>query len=165
MSTQKKQSSDKHKDQNTATKKEDKTTSEHKNPFWKVALYDLAGVGCLILVPFLGPLPGPGGIPLLITGFGLLSVNHEWAKKAVKYTKKHSESIREVIFPPNPKIELLWDVVSAGLLIVGVYMSFRFDHVTLLKILSIGLMAASTTLFMLNRNRLEWFETKLLKKK
>jgi len=44
---------------------------------------------CLALVPFAGPIPGPGGIPLFALGAGLLLKNSRWAKKRyVAYKRK-----------------------------------------------------------------------------
>ncbi|MFT4532549.1 MAG: hypothetical protein ACI9T8_000573 [Candidatus Saccharimonadales bacterium] len=132
----------------------------NKNPLWKVIATDLAGVFLLILVPILGPLPGPGGIPLLIAGFGLLAVNHDWADDAVNYVKKHSESLRGMIFPEKLWAQRAWDLVAVLLLITGTLMNFVVEHWVLVA-LSYGVMAGSTTVFMMNRNRLAWLDKQL----
>ena len=54
--------------------------------------YTLLGLGwlCLALVPFAGPIPGPGGIPLFALGAGLLLKNSRWAKRRyVAYKIRH----------------------------------------------------------------------------
>lgn len=127
-------------------------------PWWKVLATDTLGVLLLMLVPFLGPLPGPGGIPLLIAGFGLLAVNHDWADGAILYVKKHSESLRSVVFPNITWVKWAWDVFAALLLIGGTYLNFVAEN-WFIKGLSIGIMASSTTLFMLNRNRILWLDS------
>lgn len=131
-----------------------------KNPLWKIIATDLAGVGCLILVPFLGPLPGPGGIPLLIAGFGLLAVNHDWADGAVEYVKKNSESLRNIIFPDTTWVKWAWDIFVVILLVSGTWLNVVADH-WLLKALSVGIMAGSTTVFMFNRDRIIWLDKQL----
>ncbi len=131
------------------------------NHLLKVIATDVAGVGCLLLVPFLGPLPGPGGIPLLIAGFGLLAVNHDWADDAVVYVKKHSESLRRVIFPDITWVKWSWDIFAVFLLVIGTWFNIIFEENWLLRGLSIGIMASASTLFMLNRNRLDWLDKKL----
>lgn len=133
-----------------------------ETPWWKVLLTDMLAVLLLALVPFLGPLPGPGGIPLLIAGFGLLAINHDWADNAVVYIQKHSVSLRHVVFPNITWVKWVWDITALTLLLGGTALNFAADN-WFWKGLSIGIMASSTTLFMLNRNRLDWLD-KLLKR-
>jgi hypothetical protein len=133
---------------------------QNDNSLAKVILTDLAGVGCLILVPILGPLPGPGGIPLLLAGFGFFAVNHDWADDAVHYIKKHSESLQSVIFPDKTLIKWAWDVTAVLILVTGALMNIYAEH-WFFSAMSYGVMAGSTTLFMLNRNRLAWLDKAL----
>ncbi len=125
-------------------------------------MYDLAGVGCLILVPFLGPLPGPGGIPLLLAGFGLLAVNHDWADDAIAYTKKHGDNIIKIFFPNKPLIKWAWDIGLALLFIFGLWVE-TWGESFLFTIGGLLVNAASTTLFMFNRGRLDWVNSQLKK--
>ena len=134
--------------------------SKRKNSVIKIILTDTAGVLCLLLVPFLGPLPGPGGIPLLITGFGLLAVNHDWADGAVHYVKQHSESLQRVIFPDVTWVKWSWDIFSVFLLVSGSALNIYAEH-WFWKAFSYAVMAGSTTLFMMNRNRLAWLDKQL----
>jgi hypothetical protein len=130
------------------------------NSRWKVIATDVLGVLCLVLVPFIGWLPGPGGIPLLIAGFGLLAVNHDWADDAVNYVKNHSESLRGIVFPDKKWIKLAWDILVVILLIGGTTLNFSANNV-IVKGLSIGIMAGSTTIFMFNRDRISWLDKQL----
>ena len=134
------------------------------NSLLKVIGTDIAGVICLILVPILGPLPGPGGIPLLVTGLGLLAINHDWAKDWLSYVKKHSESVRDIMFPDTTWAKWGWDIIAASLLIAGLWINL-FAEWWLIKGMSIGMMASSTTLFLLNRNRIAKLDEKLRGKK
>ena len=133
---------------------------QNNNSLFKVILTDLAGVGCLLLVPFLGPLPGPGGIPLILAGFGFLAVNHDWADNAIHYVKKHSESLQSIIFPDKPAIKLAWDIFAIVLFAGGLWLNIAVEQ-WLLKGLSIGTVASASTIFMLNRNRLSWLDKQL----
>lgn len=130
------------------------------NSKWKVIATDTLGVICLILVPLVGWLPGPGGIPLLLAGFGLLAVNHDWADNAVDYVKERSQSMRDVIFPNVGWIKWSWDIFTVILLIGGTILNFNAEH-WLVRGLSIGIMAGSTTLFLMNRDRITWLDTQL----
>ncbi len=133
-----------------------------KQPLFKRVLTDTAGVLCLLAVPFLGPIPGPGGIPLIIAGLGLLAVNHDWADNMLQYVKKHSKSLRGIIFPSKLLIERVWDSVALLILTGGIVLSFTNNH-WILQGLSIGLIASSTTIAVLNRNRISKLE-KMLKR-
>ncbi len=133
-------------------------TPKKKNPLWKVILWDLAGVGCLILVPILGPLPGPGGIPLLLAGFGFFAVNHDWADDIIHLIKTHSENLQKMIFPNNPKIQWAWDIASVVILLGGLWLNMTATH-WILKGMGIGVMAGATTIFMLNRDRITWLDS------
>lgn len=133
-----------------------------ETPWWKVLLTDILAVFLLMLVPFLGPLPGPGGIPLLIAGFGLLAINHDWADNAVLYIQKHSISLRHVVFPNVTWVKWAWDITALMLLLGGTALNIYAEN-WFFKGISIGIMASSTTLFMLNRDRLTWLD-KFLKR-
>ena len=133
---------------------------QNNNSLIKVILTDMAGVACLMLVPFLGPLPGPGGIPLIIAGFGLLAANHDWADDAIVYVKKHSTTLRDVVFPNITWVKWSWDLFALSLISFGTWLNIVAEH-WLLKGMSIGIMASASTIFMFNRNRLEWLDKAL----
>lgn len=124
-----------------------------KNPLWKVILTDFIGVLCLVLVPILGPLPGPGGIPLLLAGFGLLALNHDWADDAVSYIKKNSENMRKIIFPEKRWIQRLWDMFVFLMILAGSWINVYAES-WLLSMLSIAPFTVAGTVFILNRNRI-----------
>lgn len=133
---------------------------QNGNSLFKVILTDLAGIGCLALVPFLGPLPGPGGIPLILAGFGLLAANHDWADDAIHYVKKHSENIQSIVFPDRTNIKWAWDILAVIIFGLGLWLNVGVEF-WLLKGLGIGTMASATTIFMLNRNRISWLDKQL----
>ena len=125
---------------------------------------DIAGYGCLFLVPFVGWLPGPGGIPLMITGLSLLSINNPWANKMLHYVRTHSESLRGILFPNKKIFMWSWDLFVVFLLFVGYLIDVRTSGL-FLKGVSIGVYAGASTIFMLNRNRLKWLENIRFKKR
>jgi len=137
--------------------------STQKNPLWKVILTDIGGVTLLLLVPIIGPLPGPGGIPLLLAGLGLLSVNHERPQKWLHYARLHSKSLRDIVFPDQKWVKIGWDVFAVFLLIGGTWLNFLAEN-WFWKGMSIAVMASSTTVFMLNRDRIAWLDNKIRRK-
>lgn len=125
---------------------------------------DIAGYTCLILVPLIGWLPGPGGIPLLVAGLGLLSVHNKWAKKLLDYVKKHSENLRTIIFPKKTSVEWFWDIVAIGLFIGACVVSIFVDF-WLIRALATGVGALSTTIFVFNKGRIERLQRAFTKKR
>lgn len=130
----------------------------------KRILTDIAGVSCLIAAPLLGWLPGPGGIPLFLTGLGLLSINNQWAKRLLHYVRKQSESLTDIFFPNNNLIQWAWDILVILMIAAGTYLNVYVDS-NFWSAASIVLFASSTTLFLLNRRRLQWLDVKLHKHK
>lgn len=90
---------------------------------------------------------------MLLSGLGLLAVNHEFARKWLHYARKHSQSINSILFPNIRWVKITWDAVALALLIGGVLLNLQSEW-WLLHGLSIGIVATSSTIFMLNRNRL-----------
>lgn len=126
----------------------------------KIILTDTAGVLCLLLVPLLGPVPGPGGIPLLLAGLGLLAINHDWADNWLKYAKKHSDSLRTILFPNISWVKWIWDIFAFSVLLGGTWMNFVAVG-WFLQGMSIAIMASSTTIFIMNRGRIIWLDEKI----
>lgn len=128
-----------------------KNTDAHR---LKILASDALGVLLLLLVPILGPLPGPGGMPLILAGFSLLAINHDWADDVIAYIKKHSVSLRNIVFPNIGWVKWSWDIFSIVLLTSGAYLNIVVDN-WFLKAVSMGLMAGSTTIFIMNRDRID----------
>lgn len=81
--------------------------------------YDIAGVTLIVISPFLGWIPGPGGIPVFLAGLGLLAVHNAWAHTLLLYLKDNAVNVLESAFPRNPKIERLHDIVGITLLVMA----------------------------------------------
>lgn len=127
---------------------------------WKRIGTDAAGVFLILLVPFLGPLPGPGGIPLLLTGLGLLSIHNDWAKRLLHYVRKNSEHLRDAFFPDKPLFQWGWDLLALALVVTGTLLNLYTDGF-ILKGFAVGLYALASTFFLFNRHRLRWFEKQI----
>lgn len=125
---------------------------------------DIAGYTCLLLVVPVGWLPGPGGIPLLIAALGLLSVHNPWAKKLLDYVKLHSDSLRAIFFPRRKNIERAWDVFAVLMFITAFAVSTQ-SEILPIRIGATIMGAASTTIFMFNRRRLEQLQRKFSRKR
>src|SRR5581483_5552244 len=82
----------------------------------KRILTDLAGYGLILLGVAFGWVPGPGGVPLIIAGLGLLSVNNEWAARIRTRLLAHGGKLVKVLFPPHPYIQWLYDLACIILL-------------------------------------------------
>jgi hypothetical protein len=134
-----------------------------KVKFKRIAV-DIAGYVCLILVPFVGWLPGPGGIPLLLLGLGLLSINNDWAKKMLHYVRQHSESLRDIFFPDKKLIQWAWDIFVILLVITAITIDITTSGI-IFRGISIGTLALATTTFMFNRHRLRWLEKIKIKRR
>lgn len=85
----------------------------------KRIITDFAGYFLIILSPFVGLLPGPGGVALFLGGLGLLSLNNRWARKLREYFMEHGGRIIEFLFPRNAAIEWLYDTLVVTLLILA----------------------------------------------
>lgn len=79
---------------------------------------DILGGLLIITAILLGWLPGPGGIPLLIVGLSLLSVNHKWARRWLDWLKEHGERLAVYLFA-NQKLVPFWQVTAVLLVSVG----------------------------------------------
>jgi len=120
---------------------------------------DIAGF-CLILLGLsLGWLPGPGGIPLVIAGLGLLSVNNHWARRLLGYFKAHSDNFMHFIFPNTKIIQAAHDVLVILMLAGAVYL-LAWHRSAIWLGLSSSLIALAIIDFLFNRNRLKTWKHK-----
>lgn len=87
----------------------------------RIILTDVLGVTMMIVAPLIGWLPGPGGIPLFIAGLGLLSINHQWAKRLLEYLKLHGSNIAKQLLAYTNWRKVLAKVLASSLGLVGVW--------------------------------------------
>lgn len=125
---------------------------------------DIAGYVCLILVLPIGLIPGPGGIPLLVAGLGLLSIHNTWAKGLLDYVKKHSQSLRTIFFPRKKALEWFWDIFAILLFTSACFISIYADQ-WFFKATGTGMGAVSTTIVLFNRGRLDSLQRRFRRKR
>jgi len=113
---------------------------------------DAAGYALLVLAVLTGWLPGPGGIPLAIAGLGLLSIHNKWARRLRDYLLKHGGELVKVLFPPNPIIQWLYDIVAVLLLLLVTVLAFQHDPLWKISA-AVGLFFIAIFLAALNRDR------------
>jgi hypothetical protein len=113
---------------------------------------DIAGYGLIILGVAFGWLPGPGGIPLVLAGLGLLSINNAWARKLRKVAARHSGKVAHILFPDIRWIQWGYDIIVVALLcLVGV---FSWRHAAVWQIsLAVFLFFMALLIAGLNRDR------------
>jgi Putative transmembrane protein (PGPGW) len=114
---------------------------------------DFAGYALILLGIATGWLPGPGGIPLILAGLGLLSIHNHWAKKIIDFLKEHGSQTLHYIFPNNRWAQAAHDILVLILLSFAVYVFVNYSGPVALG-LSIGLTALAVVDFLYNRDRL-----------
>lgn len=124
-----------------------------QRPFYQRIAIDIAGFGLMIISPFLGWLPGPGGIPLFLAGLGLVSLNHEWAENLLKDFDKKRVEYTDKYLMASPRVSMTIDIVCIGLLILGAYIALTSDT---LIVRAPGLGLISVTLIILVSNQKRW---------
>lgn len=82
---------------------------------------DILGVLLILASGLIGWMPGPGGFPLFFAGLGLLSINHDWAKKVLIKSKEHSDNLSKFIFRDNLILNIIYDILGICLLFVAGY--------------------------------------------
>lgn len=119
----------------------------------KRILVDAAGYLLIAAAIATGWLPGPGGIPLLIAGLGLLSINNTWAKRLRLLVIKHGGKVVNILFPRWPWVEWGYDVVVFLLLVLTLLLEMH--HASVWE-MGLGVTAFFVALFiaLTNRDRL-----------
>lgn len=117
-------------------------------------LTDAAGYFLIFAGVATGWLPGPGGIPLIVAGLGLLSINNAWAKSLRMWVIRNGGKAIEVLFPKWPWVEWGYDILALLLLCVTFLLELR--HASIWE-MSLGVTAFFVALFiaLTNRDRLQ----------
>jgi lysylphosphatidylglycerol synthetase-like protein (DUF2156 family) len=125
----------------------------------KRILTDIAGYGLILLGIASGWLPGPGGIPLILAGLGLLSINNEWAKNLREWLLKNSGKAAKILFPDNRFVQILYDIAALLLLALTGVLAWR--HAAIWQIsLAIFLFCFALLIALMNRDRLQRFKSR-----
>lgn len=113
---------------------------------------DAAGYGLILLGLLTGWLPGPGGIPLILGGLGLLSIHNHWARSLLLFAKKYSGQFMDYLFPENPWAKALHDILVVIFISTAIYLFFHADAKFTIAI-AISLTAIAVVDFLYNRKR------------
>lgn len=113
---------------------------------------DVAGVTLVLLSLLLGWLPGPGGIPLMLGGLGLLSINHAWARRLRDSLIANGSKIAKIFFPNNRIIQAMYDIFAVALL-VSIILMLRASQAYLTYLFSGIVGIAATCILLINRQR------------
>lgn len=128
--------------------------------FIKRLAIDAAGFGLIVLSPFLGTLPGPGGIPIFLAGVAILSRNYDWAENLLKdFEKKRLEFVDKYLVG-NRRISLVIDGICLLMIILGIFLVIKADSF-ILKGISVGLLSLSVFIIVSNQRRIDRFLRKL----
>lgn len=118
---------------------------------------DAGGYGLILLGIATGWLPGPGGIPLVLAGLGLLSINNAWAKAIREWLMENSGKAVKILFPDNTFVQILYDIAVVLLLILTGVLTWR--HAVIWQIsLAIFSFFIALLVALMNRDRLERFK-------
>jgi hypothetical protein len=118
----------------------------------KRIITDSAGYLLIVAAALTGWLPGPGGIPLFIAGLGLLSINNEWARRLRDYLLAHGGKFIQKLFPANPYVQWLYDIIVIVLWVVVFILIER--HAAIWQVsLAIAMFFISVAIALLNRDR------------
>lgn len=113
---------------------------------------DGAGYLCILLGILFGWVPGPGGIPLILAGLGLLSINNTWAKRLKDFVAKNGGKLTQKIFPDHGVIQLLYDIFC--LFLVAIIVAIILTSENRWTIVSVTFLGATALLiFSINRSR------------
>lgn len=115
-------------------------------------LTDAAGYLLVLAAVATGWLPGPGGIPLLIAGLGLLSVHNAWARRLREYVLSHGGELIYRLFPDRALVQMLYDVVITLALVLAAFLLWLHHEYWQLAIAGI-LVCLSIAIGLLNRRR------------
>ena len=122
----------------------------------KRIIYDIVGLFLVILSPFLGAIPGPGGFIVFFAGLSILAVHNDWAKDLLHWAKTNTSSLLDIVFVNKPKIQLLNDLIGIIAIIIGVVCLFVLAS-PLRYMLGVPCVAIGAFWLMRNRNRYKFF--------
>lgn len=125
---------------------------------------DAAGYFLILCGIAFGWLPGPGGIPLVIAGLGLLSINNKWARDLRRYALEHGGELIKILFPSHWFVQGLYDIVVVIMwLIVGI---LAWKHAAIWEnSLAIALFFIALFIALMNRDRLQRLKNRRARRK
>lgn len=144
-------------------------TNHPHRPRYQRILIDIAGFGLVIAAPFTGIFPGPGGIPVFLAGLGLLSINHEWARKLFENFEQWWQTVTEKIFMAHPWISRLLDATCIMTLTLGIWVAFYVKQSVLpaqiVQGIGIGIITFSLVVILSNQRRYQRVKKLLVRRR
>ncbi|HUP26243.1 MAG TPA: PGPGW domain-containing protein [Candidatus Limnocylindrales bacterium] len=113
---------------------------------------DVLGAALIVLAVLLGWLPGPGGLPLLIAGLGLLSLNHEWARRWLKKVEKQGLLLSSKIFRRGRVWQIALDLVGIAIIAIACLLTAKATH-NYFYTIALALFCMGLVLLLGNRSR------------
>ncbi len=124
---------------------------------------DAAGYGLILLGIASGWLPGPGGIPLILGGLGLLSIHNEWARRLRDWLLAHGGKFIEKLFPKHPYVQAMYDLIALILFAIVAWLSWHHAAVWQIS-LAIALFCIAVVIAGMNRDRFTAAKRKFFRK-
>ena len=116
----------------------------------RIAL-DGLGVFLIIIAVPIGWLPGPGGIPLVLIGLGLLAKNNKWAKNLMNNFEAKARHYSDIIMHANPVLKFALDIISFVALGLGIYLTLKMNGSY--AVVGMAPITSGFILLLLNRKR------------
>lgn len=124
---------------------------------------DIAGFGLIIISPFTGLLPGPGGIPVFLAGLGILSLNYKWAKDLLKNFEEKYNDFVEKYLVGNKKVALTIDIISVLTIASGIFILLNASQVIVVGF-AFGMTSFGVIILASNQRRFERLKKRIFKK-
>lgn len=129
----------------------------------KALIVDIIGFALIMIAPFLGWLPGPGGIPLLILGLSLLATNHEWAERLMARVKDKVAQANKQVTEASPATKWGIDIMSIVFIAGGVLLMTQFTK-SIIVTSGVSFLIAAVIMLASNQNRYKKAWNKFSKK-
>jgi hypothetical protein len=125
---------------------------------------DIGGFGLILLGLLTGWLPGPGGIPLVLAGLALLSLNYEWAERILKDFDRKRIEYTERYLNADPRTARIIDVLCLAMIVGGSWLLYTQTSLTP-KALGAGLILLGIVTIASNQKRFSKLVKRLKKNK
>ena len=93
----------------------------------KRIIYDIVGLFLVILSPFLGAIPGPGGLLVFFAGLSILAIHNDWAKQLLSWAKANMTSLVDIIFANTKQMKIVNDCIGVGLIILTIVLAISLS--------------------------------------
>lgn len=123
---------------------------------------DVLGIIAIIGAGLTAPIPGPGGIPLLILGLSLLSTNHEWAARWMEWVKHNGGNLTQKLFSKHQTTRWVIDLLGVLLIAIAVLLVTQFTK-SVAWTAAFSMSCLALFLLLGNRERIQSIKSKFRK--